>query len=240
MMVAMLRSIAGLFALIAAALGATAAAAADRRYAVQDFDRIVVEGPFLVRIATGRSTSAIAQGSQQSLDGVIVDVQGTTLRVRRNQTAWTGTPTRAVPPATITLVARTLRSARVVGSGQLEISGVAGQRIDLVVQGSGRLSATGIEADNLSVGLSGSGSIDLAGTAETFTADLQGSGSLLAPELSIETGTLSVVTTGNVALHARREITINANGLGEIVIAGRPACTVRGPGASEVRCGGER
>ncbi|HEY0326810.1 MAG TPA: DUF2807 domain-containing protein, partial [Allosphingosinicella sp.] len=165
---------------------------------------------------------------------------GTTLRVRRNQTAWTGTPTRAVPPATITLVARTLRSARVVGSGQLEISGLAGQRIDLVVQGSGRLSATGIEADNLSVGLSGSGSMDLAGTAETFTADLQGSGSLVAPALSLETGTLSVVTTGDVALHARREITINANGLGEIVIAGRPACTVRGPGASEVRCGRER
>ncbi|MFN3728011.1 MAG: head GIN domain-containing protein [Allosphingosinicella sp.] len=236
----MLRSLAALFVLFIAALGAGAAAAADRRYAVQDFDRIVVEGPFQVRLVTGRSTSASAQGSQHALDGVVVDVQGTTLRVRRNQTAWTGAPSRPVAPATVTLSTRVLRSARVVGSGQLDIAGLAGQRIDLVVQGSGRLVATGIEADNLSVGLSGSGSMQLAGTAETFTADLQGSGSLVAPGLSVETGTVSAVTTGDVALHARREITVNANGLGTIVIAGRPACTVRGPGAAEVRCGGDR
>lgn len=240
MMAVMLRSLAGLFALLAAALGATVATAADRRYAVQDFDRVVVEGPFVVRVVTNRSTSAAAQGSQQALDGVLVDVQGTTLRVRRNRTAWTGAPTRPAEPATITLATRVLRSARVVGSGQLEISGLPGQRIDLVVQGSGRLGATGIDADNLSVGLSGSGSIELAGTAETFTADLQGSGSLVAPGLSVETATVSAVTTGDVALHARRAITVNANGLGEIVIAGRPACTVRGPGASEVRCGTAR
>ena len=237
MMAAMVRLSAALFALLAMMLGAGAAAAAERRYAIQDFDRIVVEGPFNVRLVTGRSTSAAAQGSQQALDGVVVDVQGTTLRVRRNRTAWTGAPTRAVEPATVTLVTRTLRSARVVGSGQLDIAGLAGQRVDLVVQGSGRLSATGIDADNLSAGLSGSGSMELAGTAETFAADLQGSGSLLAPGLSVETATISAVTTGDVALHARRAVTVNANGLGAVVVAGRPACTVRGPGASEVRCG---
>lgn len=240
MMAVMLRSLAGLSILLAAMLGAAPAAATERRYAVQDFDRIVVEGPFLVHLATGRSTSAAAEGSQQALDGVIVEVQGTTLRVRRNRTAWTGAPARAVEPATITLATRVLRSARVVGSGQLDIGGLAGQRIDLVVQGSGRLRVTGLDADNLSVGLSGSGNIELAGTAETFAADLQGSGSLLAPGLSVETATVSATTTGNVALHARRAATINANGLGEIVVAGRPACTVRGPGASEVRCGTER
>lgn len=240
MMRPMLRSLAAIFAILSAALGASAATAADRRYAVQDFDRIVVEGPFQVRLVTGRNTSASAQGAQQALDSLVVDVQGTTLRVRRNQTAWTGAPSRPVAPATVTVSTRVLRSARVVGSGQLEISGLAGQRIDLVVQGSGRLSTTGIEADNLSAGLTGSGSMALAGTAETFTADLQGSGSLIAPGLSVETGTISTVATGDVVLHARRAITVNANGLGQVAIAGRPACTVRGPGASEVRCGAER
>lgn len=238
MMAAMLRALTGLFALLAGGLGAGSAVAAERRYVAQDFDRIVVEGPFLVRLATGRATTASAQGSQQALDGIVVDVQGTTLRVRRNRTAWTGAQTRPVEPATVTLSTRVLRSARVVGSGQLDITGLAGQRVDLVVQGSGRLGATGINADNLSVGLIGSGSITLAGTAETFTAELQGSGSLLAPGLSVETATISATTTGNVAIHARRAVTVNANGLGEVIVAGRPACTVRGPGASEVRCGG--
>jgi hypothetical protein len=240
MMAVMLRSLAALFALLAAGLGTGSAVAAQRRYAVQDFDRIVVEGPFLVRLATGRTTSASAQGSQQALDGIVVDVQGTTLRVRRNRTAWTGASTRPIEPATVTLSTRVLRSARVVGSGQLDIAGLAGQRIGLVVEGSGRLGATGIDADNLSVGLSGSGSMTLAGTAETFAADLQGSGSLLAPGLSVETATVSATTTGEVAIHARRTATVNANGIGQVIVAGRPACTVSGPGASEVRCGGGR
>ena len=222
------------------ALAAAVPASAERRFAIQDFERVVVEGPFTVRLVTGRSTSASAEGSQQALNEVIVDVQGTTLRVRRNRTAWTGTPTRAVEPATISLTTRNIRAARVVGSGQLEISGARAQRLDLVVQGSGVLRASGIEADNLSVGISGSGSLELAGTAETFTADLQGSGSLLAPGLSVETATVSAVTTGDVALTARRTATINANGLGRVEIGGSPACTVRGPGASDVRCGSGR
>jgi len=231
----MLRFLAAIAALLAAS-----PAAAERRYAVQDFDRIVVEGPFVVRLVTGRTTSAAAEGSQESVEAVSVEVQGTTLRVRRDRAALTGTPTRPVEPATILLTTRVLRNAQVIGSGQLDIAGLAGQRINLVVQGTGRLGASGVDADHLSVGIVGSGSIALAGTAETFSADLQGSGSLAASGLSVETATISAVTSGDVSLTARRTANVSAMGLGEIVVAGQPACTVRGPGASQVRCGAQR
>ena len=47
------------FALVLSMIvGVLPAAAAERRFAVTDFDRVVVEGPYQVRLATGRTTSA--------------------------------------------------------------------------------------------------------------------------------------------------------------------------------------
>src|SRR3546814_19405145 len=49
--------------LAALALTATAPAqAAERRYTVTDFNRIRVDGPFVVTLATGKSPSATASG----------------------------------------------------------------------------------------------------------------------------------------------------------------------------------
>jgi hypothetical protein len=233
----MLRALLALIALVAAAGGA---AAADRRYAVADFERVIVEGPYSVRLAVGRPSSAVASGSQQALEAVTVEVQGTTLRIRRNRSAWGGYPGRPVEPATITLTTRILRSAQVIGSGTLEVQGARGLRLDLAVEGSGRLSASALDADNLALGLRGSGTLELQGTAETLTAVIQGSGSLNGAGLSVETATISAATTGDIGLAARRAATVTANGLGRVVIGGEAACTLRGPGAAEVRCGRAR
>lgn len=213
------------------------AGAADRRFAVADFDRVVVEGPFAVRLTIGSPSSAVASGSPQALDAVSVEVQGTTLRVRRNNNAWTATPGRAPPPAIVTLTTRNLRSARVIGAGSLDLAGPRGLRIELAVEGSGRLAATGIAADTLSLALRGAGALTVAGTAGVLTADVQGSGSLDGAALTAQTATLAAATTGTVALDVRRTATITASGLGAITVAGSPACTVRGPAAGIVRCG---
>ena len=80
-----------LLAIAALALSAPAAAA-ERRYPVTDFDRVVVEGPYIVRLTAGPSSSATARGTQAALDRATIDVTGTTLRIRRNRSYWGGTP----------------------------------------------------------------------------------------------------------------------------------------------------
>ncbi len=236
----MMRSMVRFLATLIALFIAGPAEAAERRYAVADFERIAVEGPYRVRLVVGGPSSAVASGSAQAIDAVSVDVQSGTLRVRRNGGAWGSAQGRPPEPATITLVTRNLRSARVVGAGSLEISGGRGLRIDLSVEGPGRLAATGIQADNLSVGLRGSGAMVLTGSAKALTADVQGSGSLDAAALDADAITLLAATAGEISLTARRSATVTANGLGSVTVAGSPACTLRGPGAAEVRCGRER
>lgn len=224
-------------ALAGATLLAVPAHAAERRYSITDFDRIVVEGPFVVRLVTGRPTSAVATGPQAAIERLSVDAQGQTLRIRPNRNAWGNNDGSQQGALEITLTTRTLRSARVIGPGRLDVTGVQGLRAELALDGSGRLEARGIAADNLVVASRGSGAIHLAGRAGTVRADIQGSGDLAASALTSQNLTLTAATTGTVALTASDTARVTAAGVGEVEIAGRAACTVTGLGASRVRCG---
>ena len=224
----------------AAAALAAPAAAAERRYSVTDFDRVVVEGPYIVRLTTGRPSSAVATGPQLGIDRILLDVSGTTLRVRRNRNAWGGSQTGQAGVVEVTLTTRNLRSARVVGPGRLEIAGGGGIQLDLILEGSGEIRATGLAADNLALGLRGSGRIAVAGRAGTLRGDFQGTGDIDAAGLAADNAVISSTTVGTVALAASRTARVTNNGLGEVNVRGRPACTVTGPGAAQVSCGADQ
>ncbi|HYJ30166.1 MAG TPA: head GIN domain-containing protein [Allosphingosinicella sp.] len=213
------------------------AAAAERNYSVTDFDRIIVEGPFTVRLATGRPSSARASGVQAALDRVSLEVQGRTLRVRPNRSAWGGYPGAASGPVAIEISTRELRSASVNGAGSLSIDRAGGLRLDLAVEGSGRITAPALAADTLNVAMIGSGRIEVAGTAGELRASVHGWGDLDASALRTQGATIVTDTAGRVAVAVARQATVTASGIGEVAILGSPACTVRGPSAAQVTCG---
>ena len=225
-----------LFVLIGLGLASTAAGAAERRFAVTDFDRIVVEGPYQVRLVTGTTTSAVASGSQAALDRLVLDVTGQTLRIRRNRNQWGGNPGAPEGAMTISLSTRNLRSARLIGPGRLDVDRLSGLSAGLFVEGSGQIRAAGVRADTLNLGLAGSGRIELAGTALRLTADIQGSGDLAGAALRADNATITSATSGSVTLGVARTANVAAFGIGSIEIIGRPACTVRGPNAALVTC----
>ncbi|HET9428787.1 MAG TPA: head GIN domain-containing protein [Allosphingosinicella sp.] len=220
-----------------AAAWASPAAAAERSYSVTDFDRIIVEGPYIVRVTSGRSTTARASGSNEALERLAMDVTGQTLRIRRDRTGERSGNAVQAGPVTIELTARTLRSARLIGPGTLDVDRAEGLRVELTVQGSGRLRATNIAADALSLGLLGSGRMEVAGTAETLRATVDGTGDLDGAGLRTESANIVTNTLGTVALAVSREANVSAMGLGNVAISGRPSCNVRGPGAGQVSCG---
>ena len=228
------------FALLAFLAAAAPAAAAERRYAVTDFDRIVVEGPYIVRLVTGRPSSASASGSQAALDRMTIDVSGQTLRIRRNRSSWGGNPGAQQGPVEIELTTRSVRAVRLIGPGSVELNGARGLRVDLIVEGSGSLRAADVEADSLSLGLAGSGRLEVAGTAEILNADIQGTGDVDGSRLRVEQATITTATTGLVTLEVVEEATVGAFGVGQVEISGNPACTLRGPSADLVRCGSDQ
>ena len=87
-------------ALFLAAL-AVPASAADRNYSVTSFDRIRVEGPYAVSVTTNVSPFARASGSLAAMDGVSLRVEGRTLYVRAERSAWGGKPDQPAGPVTL-------------------------------------------------------------------------------------------------------------------------------------------
>ncbi|HEX8215905.1 MAG TPA: DUF2807 domain-containing protein [Allosphingosinicella sp.] len=227
-------------ALALAAAMATPAAAAERRYGVTDFDRVVIEGPYAVTLTTGRPSSALATGAQGGLDRVSVEVQGRTLRIRPNSSAWGGYPGAASGPVAVRISTRELRSASVNGAGSLTIDRAGGLRLDLSVEGAGRIDAPAVTADTLVVGMIGSGRVQLGGTAREIRANVHGWGDLDASALRTQGASIVAGTAGRIAIAVDRQATVTATGIGPVEIIGAPACTVRGPGAAQVRCGREQ
>jgi hypothetical protein len=227
------------FLLLLAAFAAAPAAAQERSYSVTDFDRIQVDGPYEVVLTTGRSSGARAVGPSAAVDGITVEVQGQTLRIHANRSAWGGYPGRQQPanPVRIEVTTRDLSTATVIGAGSLTIDRAGGLRLALTVSGSGRISVGQLDADNLILALRGSGRLSLAGTAKTVNANLVGSGDLEAARLAADDADLYSETSGRVALTVRRSAKVRAAGVGEVTIGGAAACTVTGVAAGQVRCG---
>jgi hypothetical protein len=225
-------SVASSAALLAAPVGA-----AERAYPVTDFDRIRVEGPFEVTLVTGQSTRVRASGAADALDRVSVEVEGRTLRIRANASAWGGYPGSAPGPVRIEAATRDLSSATVLGSGSLAIDKARGLRIDLALAGNGRLTVGALDADNLFVDLLGSGRITLNGHAKQMHANAKGSGDVIAAGLTADDVQLGADTAGTVTLGNARSAKIVATGAGDVTIGGTPACTVDNKGSGRVRCG---
>lgn len=220
------------------ALFATPAAAADQRVMVTDFDRVQVDGPYQVTLSVGRSSTVTATGSRDGIDRVLIEVQGRTLKIRPNKSAWGGYPGEPAGGA-LHIVATTqeLRGASVQGGGSLSIDRAKGLRIDLTVSGNGRLGVAAMAADQLVLNLNGSGKIMLGGGTKQFRAYISGTGDLDAASFRADNADLVTDTSGAIAFTAVRTAKVRASGTGDVVIAGTAACTVTGLAGYLVRCG---
>ena len=220
-----------------ALLSATSAQAAERRFTITSFNKIQVDGPFEVTLATGRSPSAFVSGTPQAIERVSLEVQGQVLRVRPNRSAWGGYPGQGAGPLKISVSTHELRSAAVAGSGSIVIDKAKAMRFDLSVAGSGRIGIAALDADTLFVGLVGAGKITLAGKAKELIATLKGSGDLDGAAFVAEEAKINADTAGAVVIAVRRAANVTSTGQGDTRIVGNPACQVKAQGVGQVVCG---
>ena len=210
------------------------AQAAQRNFTVTGFERIRVDGPFLVRLSTGVSPYARASGSPAALDGVSIEVQGRTLVVRSNPNSWGGFPGESRGPVEIAVGTHELSAAWLNGAGSLAIDKVRGQSFDMSVQGAGSMAIGQLRVDRLKAGLTGSGSAVLGGTAALVTAIVRGTSTFDGSGLTAKDATIGAEGTTVVKLVATGTAKVDTQGLATVDLAGSPACTVRAAGSAVV------
>ena len=222
-------------AFAALTLLASPAAAAERNYSVTSFDRIRIDGPYQVSLKTNVPPFAKASGTQASLDGVSIKVEGRTLVVRTDSSGgWGGYPGEGRGPVTITLGTHELATAWVNGAGALNIDKVKGLSFELAIQGSGMARVDQVNVDQLRLGLSGSASARLAGKALRLTATVRGTSSLDGEGLAVKDAVIGAEGPSTVKAAVSGTVKVDALGLASVTLAGSPSCTVKSQGSATV------
>ena len=221
-------------AFVLAALPA-GALAEERTLSVTSFDRVRVEGPFKVSVATGVSPFAKVSGSIAAIDGVTVDQQGRTLIVRPNSSAWGGNyPGQSRGPVEIQVGTGDLAAAYVNGAGSLAIDRIKGLAFNLSVQGTGSAAIGEAAVDRLDVGISGAGNVTVAGAAPKLTAIVRGSSTLDASGLAVKDATIGAEGPSQVRATASNSAKVDARGVASVEVSGGGACTVKAQGSATV------
>lgn len=221
-------------ALLALVVAAAPATAANRNFGVTDFDRIRVDGPFKVSLATGVAPFARASGSAAALDQVAVDVQGRTLVVHPNRSSWGGYPGQRTGPVEIALGTHDLSAAWLNGAGSLQIDKVKGLSFDLSVEGTGAIGIGRTDVDQLRVSMAGSGSAALAGRAGKMTAVVRGISTLDAAALVTKDATIGAEGPATVRANVTNAAQVDGSGVATIMLTGEPACTTKLTGSASV------
>ena len=222
-------------AFAALALLAAPATAAERNYSVTSFDRVRVDGPYQVTVKTNVAPFARASGSQASLDGVSIKVEGRTLIVRSDSSGgWGGYPGEGRGPVTIEVGTHDLANAWINGPGALYIDKVKGLSFDLAIQGSGVARVDAVDVDQLRLGISGAASSRVAGRALKLTATVRGSSSLDAEALEVRDAVIGAEGPALVRASVNGTAKVDALGLAAVTLAGSPSCTVKTQGSSTV------
>jgi hypothetical protein len=221
-------------ALLAALALASPATAATRNFGITSFERIRVDGPFKVKVATGVAPFATASGSAAALDRLSIEVTGQTLVVHVNRSAWGGYAGDDVGPVEVSLGTHDLSAAWVNGSGSLAIDRVRGLSFDLSVQGSGAAAIADADIDQLKVGLAGTASAQLGGRAGKMTAIVRGISTLLATDLAVKDATIGAEGAATVAANVSNSVKIDGAGPATVTLTGGPACTARLHGSASL------
>ncbi len=216
------------------ALTASPAAAAERNFGVSGFDRVRVEGPYIVRLTVGVAPFARASGSPRALEGVAMDVQGRTLVVRPNRSSWGGYPGEQTGPVEIAIGTHELSAAWLNGSGSLAIDKVRSLAFELSVQGAGSASIASVDVDQLKVSVAGAGITHLSGRSARISAMIRGSSVLEAGSLAVKDAVFGAEGPATIRARVSGTAKIDAIGAAQVEIAGKPACTVRTAGSATV------
>lgn len=209
-----------------------------RNYQVGAFDRLEVAGPYEVTVVTGGAPSVRATGGEKSIERMVVEVRGNTLKIHAKSRSglhfgWS----RDHHPVKLTVTVPSLTAAEIAGSGTVSVSQVSGDTFEAGVAGSGNLQLGQVDVKRMKAEIAGSGEIHAGkGRAGTAQYEIAGSGDIDAAGLVAETAAVSIAGSGNVAAHATGTASVEIAGSGDVRITGGAKCSVSKHGSGNVDC----
>lgn len=207
----------------------------SRIYDVAGFTGVALRGSDDVDVRVGSGFSIRAEGPAKQLDLLRITRDGDMLRVDRKPT--NGLHWGESGNVKVFVTMPRIVAADLVGSGNLAIDHIDGQRFRLGSRGSGdvAIGTLGVEAADLT--LAGSGALHANGKVRRLSLVVSGSGDVDAGGLQADTATVSATGTGDVRAVVTGTAQVSVAGTGDVDLGGKARCTMRATGTGEVHCG---
>jgi hypothetical protein len=177
---------------------------------VAPFDRLEVAGVD-VRVVRGEGGQVRVRAGEKVIDRVRTESRDGVLRIH-------------VPDRGIVIGSDPLGDAAV----EVTAASLAGARID----GSGDITLTGIRGDALEIEIQGTGDLEASGTVGRLTATLQGVGDADLSRLQARTARVLVQGPADAELNVTDELDVRVQGPGDVTYRGDPDVDsdIDGPG----------
>lgn len=217
-------------ALLALLTLAAAPPGEERRLVFSGFDRLRIDGPFVVTVREG-SPGAVITGERRALEAAALRVEGSTLVVNGGVLGAGARAAGALPVAQVAVTVPALRALHVNGAARVEIGPMRGDRVDVSLNGAGSVAIGTIEAEALVLTLTGTGQLAIGGGSTGRARVLSyGAGSIEAGGFTAREASVRAESSGSLRLGVRYTAAIAALGAGPVTIEGKPECKVVGPG----------
>lgn len=191
---------------------------------------LVLAGPDQVVISEGDSLNIDVEGDDDALSALRFSLDDGTLGIAREKDGWKdgGKATiRVTMPAPETLV--------LAGSGSIEAASLA-KTASVTIAGSGKVDVTNVAADKVEVTVAGSGTATVSGAAKSLEATIAGSGSAKMESLKVEGAEVTIAGSGDADFASDGSVEANIVGSGNVTVTGSATCTVSSIGSGKVNC----
>jgi hypothetical protein len=180
---------------------------------IEVFDRVRLEGPMDVEVRVGTPASVWMRGRSALLDHVVTRMDEGTL-----------------------IIAIDEQGQRDGGDyDEIEIQVGVESLLGVALVGSGDVLVEGVQGDRFAVHLSGSGEILARGAVQEVEADLSGSGEIDLRQLGSRSARVSVSGSGDVRVHPRETLDASVSGSGDVHYLGAPEVHSQVSGSGRVR-----
>lgn len=208
----------------------------QRSFDLAGFTSVSLGGYQNVVVRVGPAASVRAEGPQNELALLDIDVDDGDLRIRTKRGSWDFPRDRQ--PVTVHVTLPRLTAASIGGSGDMRIDRVDADSFSASIGGSGDIDIGALKARDASFSIAGSGNIRAVGATDTQTVSIAGAGDMELGGLASRVAQISILGSGDVSARATESAQVNIMGSGDVDLSGGAKCAVRKVGSGEVRCTG--
>lgn len=212
--------------------------AAERKYAIGNFENVQIDGDLIVNIITNTSTSAKAIGSKKQLDNLKFKRNGRTLKIIINRSNITKrTQDKRTAPLEIFISTRRLKDITIRGNASVTVNNIQSKATELLILGAGMIDVANADIGYLNISIQGSGSVNMQNGAVTKSDFLiNGNGAIRAANLVSEQADIVHQGSASTIIEVSKVADINNNGTGRIEILGKANCIIKSIGSGQILC----